>query len=336
MHPSSSGEDTALSRQEQGFDSPWVYQDLYIMEKIHLNNSHSVGLGDNLCLISFLATIENPVELLVDEQHNTYERLCRYKQIFMISDDKLKITRSTTNGDFNNTGWPLKLYMDYYRASQVLVNGQILDIGSERDLGKRCIALAAFYEDPPNNNKNEWPWCKRRSIEYWSKIFVYFKNLHYDIITIDRHMFDLENKIEAMVKNCKAVVSYEGGMAHLAHMLNIPVLLVDWTYPTPSTNLDRFHCEFVHRSKSTYLLRDDQELLLWDEDKFNRVIYELTQGKTNNRLLNGECRLESEGPGIYGRIKVKDRQGNTVLKTNGLYDLNDAASNLVNKYAGMM
>jgi hypothetical protein len=311
-----------------------VYQDIYCMEKIHLNNSHSVGLGDNLCLISLLANIKTPVELLVDDRHETYERLCRYKRIFMIPDTKLKISRANTNGDFNNTGWPLKLNVDYYRSRQVEVNGRVLDTASNQE--KRCIAIAAFYDTPPENNNNEWPWCKRRDIEYWSKVFAYFKNLHYDVITVDRHTFDLENKIEAIVKNCKAILSYEGGMAHLAHMLNVPLLLVDWTYPAPSTNLDRFHCEFVHRSNSMYLLRDDQELFSWSGDQLDKTIYDLGQGKTNNRLLNGECRLEFDGPGIYGRINVKNNQEDIILRTHGLYDQNDPASIFVNKHAGII
>jgi hypothetical protein len=66
------------------------------------------------------------------------------------------------------------------------------------------------------------------------------------------------------------------------------------------------------------------------------VVYELTQGKTNNRLLSGEYCLEFEGPGVYGRVKVKDRQGNTVLKINGLYDVKDTASNFIDRHAGMM
>jgi len=132
------------------------------------------------------------------------------------------------------------------------------------------------------------------------------------------------------------VVSYEGGMAHLAHMLNIPVFLVDWTYPTPSTNLDSFHCEFVHRSSSMYLLRDDRELFSWSHDQLDRMIFDLRQGRTNNRLSNGDCRLEFEGPGVYGRLRVKDRQDTVVLKTNGLYGNDDVASRFVNKHAGMM
>ena len=306
------------------------------MIKIHLDNTHSVGLGDNLCLISLLASIEEPIELLVDARHETYERLCRYKQIFMIPDSKLLITRSNTNGDFKNTGWPLKLNMDYYRPKQVCVNGQILDTGSFKDGEKRCVALAAFYDTPPSDNRNEWPWCKRRDLAYWSEIFAYLKDLHYDVITVDRHMFDLENKIETMLKNCKAIISYEGGMAHLSHMLNIPLLLVDWTYPAPSTNLDRFHCEFVHRSSSVYVLRDDRELFSWSGNDIDTVIHRLRQGKTNNRLVNGECRLEFDGPGIYGGITVKDQNDRVQLRTHGLYSSQDVANDFVNRYAGMV
>jgi hypothetical protein len=305
------------------------------MITIHLDNTHSVGLGDNLCLISLLASINEPIKLLVDGRHETFEKLCRYKRIFMIPDSKLQIIKSESNGNFKNTGWPLKLHQDYYRSAKIMVNGQILDTGNQ-DHKKRCIALAAFYDTPPKDNQNQWPWCKRRDLDYWSKIFVYFKNLHYDVITVDRHMFDLENKIETMVKNCKAIVGYEGGMTHLAHMLDIPVLLVDWKYPAPSTNLDQFHCEFVHRSKSLYLLRDDEELFSWNETQLDKVLYDLRQGRTNNRLLNGECHLEFSGPGIFGEMSVKDLNNNTLLKVPGLYNKNSEADNFVNKYAGMM
>jgi hypothetical protein len=302
------------------------------MEIINLDNTHSVGLGDNLCLISLLASISEPVELRVDHRHDTYERLCRYKKIFMISDDKLRIVRSDVNGDFKNTGWPLKINRDYYRPPAVEVNGSVLNTSNEKHKEKRCIALAAFYDTPPEDNKNEWPWCKRRGLEYWAKMFVYFKSLHYDVITVDRHMFDLENKIETIIKNCKAIVGYEGGMSHLAHMLNVPLLLVDWTYPAPSTNLDRFHCEFVHQSKSMYILRDDEELFSWTDNQLESVLHGLRQGRTNNRLINGECRFDFQGPGLFGPLTVRDKQNRVLLKTSGLFDRQDVAANFVNNY----
>ena len=301
--------------------------------KIHLDNTHSVGLGDNLCLISVLANTKEKVELHVDNRHDTYDRLCQMKRIFMIPDSNIEIFESNSNGNFRNTGWPLKLHSDYYRPKQVNVNGQILDTATKHPREKRCIAMAAFYDTKPENNNNEWPWCKHRDLDYWSKIFAYIKDLHYDVITVDRHMFDLEHKIEAMVKNCKAINSYEGGMAHLAHMLNIPLLLVDWTYPAPSTNLDRFHCEFVHRSKTMYLLRDDNELLSWSGDEFEKVIHDLRFGMTNNRLVNGDCKLTFTGPGVYGDIRVFNKNNDVVLHTSGLYDANDEASRFLNDQA---
>jgi len=305
------------------------------MQVVHLDNTYSVGLGDNLCLISMLASINDSVELHVDDRHETYERLCRYKCIFMIPDSKLRIVRSPENGDFKNVGWPLKLNQEYYRPAQVLVNDRVIDTGSSKSGEKSCIALAAFYDNPPADNRNEWPWCKHRDLDYWSRIFAYLKSLHYDVITVDRHMFDLEDKIEAILKNCKAIVSYEGGMAHLAHMLNIPLLLVDWTYPAPSTSLDRFHCEFVHYSSSMYVLRDDEELFSWSRNQFDSKIHDLYHGKTNNRLVNGECRLMFDGPGIYGGITVMGNDNRIQLRTPGLYNSNDVANRFVNEYAGL-
>jgi hypothetical protein len=300
------------------------------MKQIHLDNTHSVGLGDNLCLISLLANVSEPIELLVSNQHKTFDRLCHYKKIFKISDDKLKISLIESNGDFKNVGWSLKLLTDYYKPLTIDVKGYDIQTKTAQDDDKRCIALAGFFDTPPTENKNEWPWCKQRPIEYWARIFAWLKSIRYEVITIDYAYHDLENKIELMSKYCKAVISYEGGMAHLAHMLNLPVFLVDWTYPAPSTNLDRFHCEFVHKTDSVYILRNDEEVFTWNEQEFENKIRELRQGKTNNRLVNGECQIEFSGPGIYGPISVKDKSNNRLLYTQGLFDRNDIASQFVN------
>ncbi len=302
-----------------------------IMERIHLDNTHSVGLGDNLCLMSLLATVNEPVELYVSNDHNTYNRLCQYKKIFKISDEKLKIVLSDCNGDFANIGWPLKLMHDYYKPLVVHANG--IDIPTKPLTERRCIAVAGFFDNPPVGNNNEWPWCKHRPLDYWSKIYAWLKSIRYEVITVDYAYHNLENKIELMTKHCAAVISYEGGMAHLGHMLSLPVFMVDWTYPTPSTTLDKFHCEFVHRTNSMYILRDDNELFSWDESKFGAKINELRHGISNNRLVNGECRIDFRGPGIYGPLTVKDKLNNTLLSSTGLFDPNSTASQFVSKFS---
>jgi len=302
------------------------------MVDIHLDNTHSVGLGDNLCLISLMASVPDPINLHVTNEHNTYDRLCQMKRIFMIPDDNLIITQSDTNGNFKNPGWPLKMFNEYYKPKQINVNGSIIDLDNSKQ--KYCVAIAGFYDKIPEDSNNEWPWCKQRPTEYWGKLFNHIKDYHYDVITVDKHMFDLEDKIEAMTKYCKAIISYEGGMAHLAHMLGIPCFMVDWTYPTASTNLDRFHCEFVHRTKNLYLLRDDEEIFTWDREHFDTKVFHLQNGKTNNRLVNGECQLSFSGSkdNIYGNIQVTNTQGEELLNTSGLYWVSDEHGSFLNKY----
>ena len=91
--------------------------------RIDLNNKHSVGLGDILCLLSALANIRSDVDLYVTNEHRTFDRLSQYKRIFKIPDQKIKIYQSETNGKFDNVGWPLKLFTEYYRPSQVTLTG---------------------------------------------------------------------------------------------------------------------------------------------------------------------------------------------------------------------
>jgi len=296
---------------------------------VHLNNEHSVGLGDNLCLISALANAQDKVVLHVSNEHNTLNRLKQYARIFRIPLSKLSIEETDSNGNFNNTGWPVKLLTEYYRPSYVNVNGQILPTYNNNN--KRCIAIAGFYADKPDNNKNEWPWCKHRPVEYWAKIFAWAKSLDYEVITIDRPGFDLENKIELMVKHCRAVISYEGGMAHLAHMLGIPCFLIDWTFPTESTTLDHFHCDFVHMSKSVYIVRDDEEILNWNNTDFNRTVDKLKDGRTNNRFLSGSHRFEFADR-IYGDVTVYDRSGQSVLTAPPMFGDSLAAEFVARNY----
>jgi hypothetical protein len=279
--------------------------------RINLNNEHSVGLGDNLCLLSALANVEPAIDLYVDNNHNTFDRLTHYKKIFKIPDDRLKIFLSEENGNFNNVGWPVKFFSDYYKPKYVNVLGQ--NINLERKQEKKCIAIAASY-DLRTDDVTRWPYCRARSIKYWSKIFETVKKAGYEVITVDHPFHDLESKIEMMTKHCEAIISYEGGMAHLAHMIGLPCFLVDWKIPSPSTNLDNFHCEFVHKSNSVYILRDDREILGWGEDEFRNNINKLRAGGTNNRLVNGQCKTIFGGPGIHGRISIIDTASNKEIK----------------------
>lgn len=296
--------------------------------KINLNNQHSVGLGDNLCLLSALANLPVGVDLHTTNDHNTFNRLTQYKKIFRIPDQLLSISESDQPGNFNNTGWPLKFFSEYYRPGVVNVNGQNIRIHTP-DKEKKCIAIAGSFE--LDGKLDEWPWCRARPLDYWTRIVHYVKQMGFDVITVDYAFHDLEDKIELLAKHCRAIISYEGGMAHLSHMLKVPCFLVNWRLPSPSTTLGQFHCEFVHKTDNVYILRDDEELFSWDKDTFYRMMNDLAVGKTNNRLVNGNCSVEFVGPGPRGEVTVKDSTGRVMLKAPPIFGVNLVAD-VLEKY----
>jgi hypothetical protein len=299
--------------------------------RINLNNDHSVGLGDNLCLLSSLANIPPPIDLYVNNVHNTFDRLTHYKKIFRIPNTQLQIFFSEDNGDFNNVGWPVKLFSEYYRPQFVSINGQTIQTRTRSDKDKKFIAIAGSTI-PDETGLNEWPSCRARPQEYWNRIYGWIKNIGYEAVSVDNPFVDLEDKIEILAKHCRAIISYEGGMAHLSHMLKLPCFLVDWKHPSPSTELADFHCDFVHKSRSVYILRNDEEIFSWGEGQFNQMVERLHIGETNNRLVNRECRLQFAGPGIHGKISVVDNHtGKVLLTSTGMFG-NNQVSALLNQY----
>jgi hypothetical protein len=302
------------------------------MERIQvkLNNDHSVGLGDNLCMLSALANIPEPIDLFVSNDHNTYDRLMQYKKIFRISDATLAIYQHDDRGDFNNVGWPVKLLTEYYRPNFINVNGQTIQPKTNSDRSKKFIAIAGYVDPDPTGN-NEWPYSRARPQEYWNRVYAWIKSIGYEAVSVDNAWTSLDTKIEILAKHCRAIISYEGGMAHLSHMLKLPCFLVDWKLPSPSTELGEFHCEFVHKTSSVYILRDDEEIFSWGEGKFNSTVEDLHHGQTNNRLVNGQCKLSFTGPGIQGRIHVHDINNRLVLDVGGMYGDNKVTE-LLNKH----
>ena len=299
--------------------------------RINLNNDHSVGLGDNLCLLSELTSIPPPVDLYVNNMHKTFDRLTHYKKIFRIPDPQLQIFPLEDNGDFKNNGWPIKLFSQYYQPKFVSVNGQTIQTRTKSDNNKKFIAIAGSTI-PDESGLNEWPSCRSRPQEYWNRVYGWIKSMGYEAVSVDYPFADLEDKIEILSKYCCAIISYEGGMAHLSHMLKLPCFLVDWKLPSSSTTLNEFHCDFVHKTDSVYILRNDDDLFSWSGHRFRQELEKLQQGITNNRLVNGECRLQFAGPGIHGEVNVIRNSDNKVLLNSGGIFGNNKASALLNRY----
>jgi hypothetical protein len=299
--------------------------------RIDLDNAHSVGLGDNLCLLSVLTNLPPRVDLHLNNDFEAYDKFIQYKRIFRIPDTQLTITKIPSNGHFNAGGyWPTKLFTEYFRPMSVNVHGKILQTVPKDERNKKCIGIAGFYDKDPTG-KNEWPYSRAKPMAYWQQVFAWIKSIGYDIISLDHSYHNLENKIELMTQHCRAIISYEGGMAHLAHMLRLPCIMLDWNLPSPSTPFGQLHCDLVHKTDTVYILRNHNEIFSWGEGQFNSVCDELRAGKTNNRLVNGEYKLSFIGPGCQGNLTITDRNDTVIFKGKSIFNDSKVAE-LLNQY----
>jgi hypothetical protein len=128
------------------------------------------------------------------------------------------------------------------------------------------------------------------------------------------------------------MISYEGGMAHLSHMLDIPCFIVDWRHPNRSTNLGQYHCEFVHRTNNVHILRNgDEHIFSWNREIFDNFQNGLLEGRTNNRLVNGELEL-ALGSGAPGQVELKESVGDYSLGVFELYNHRSRVLEMINTY----
>jgi hypothetical protein len=299
--------------------------------QIHLDNTHSVGLGDHICLISLLCDLNTPVELLIDNRWDTHKKLSHYQKVLNIPEEQVKFTLIDSNGTFNNYGWPLKTFSPYYSANKVSVLGQTLSTTEQTE--KTFIGMAAyngtgmwmdsdrnsinfdFYKTRNNGNENIFPDCRYQPIEFWCDAYKFIQTRNFDIIDLDGMGLSFEEKVYFMVKHCKAIIAYEGGIAHLAHMLNIPCFILDWNLPTPSTVFGEYHVELVHQSPGAYVIKSKEDFLNWSHEQFDQTIVSLKNGYSNNRIVNKELVLDfSEA--LKNNLVLKDQSDNEILRTN--------------------
>jgi hypothetical protein len=317
--------------------------------QIHLNTTHSVGMGDYLCLVSMLCDIPDTVVVHCNNRHSTFDRLSYFKQVLNISDSQFNLVQVEENGDFAITGWPVKLFSKYYNPQSVNIRGQDLEIdykNTRQDkgyIGLVCYTTNQMYVDQHSNyiewtngrevnlgSENIFPQSRLRPVDYYARIFRFIKSRRYDVITLDSMHTNFEDKVEMMVKHCRAIIGYEGGIAHLAHMLDIPYFMLDWRLPSRSTIFGDMHCEIVHQSKSMYVLRDDEELFKWNADEFDQKIYNTWANGGNNRFINGDYRIDFP-EGILNRMNVLDSHNEKILSLGSMFGT-DPLGSILKKY----
>jgi hypothetical protein len=285
------------------------------------------GLGAYLTVLSLLLDLKKPVNIRTAGW--AYEDLTEIQKVFNLP-SRLTITQDkhTPSGeeflDFS------KLFSPYFEVDSLNLFGQNTLMSKHK---KPCIGLACYTHNIPaytsnqTINKNQFPYNKCYPIEQYGHIFNLIKLAGYDVITLDAREIKLEEKVFMMTTLCDAVIGYEGGICHLAHILGIPTLLIPWHslpewHSFKNTELEN---HLAHLDTKTYFLKSIKELLDFTPDLLNQKIEELKDNKGNNIILNSSIamspaldKIEVNGDiyptrGLFSSKEIRFFQNNWIL-----------------------
>jgi len=226
----------------------------------------SKGLGTELSLLSTL--MDFGVDQLNINQ-NLKNNFDTYNRIFNIQ--KLKINQVDPSS-LENVIAPydlFKVYSPYYKIHRAIKKRPFIGIASYQD----SLVLE------PNNTT--YPNCKIYSIDQYAELYKFIKISGYDVLSLDSRDISVENKAYLISEYCECVIGYEGGIAHLCHMLNVPYIMLPWHL----VNV-KFDSKLLHIDDKTYFLDSFEQLLSWSALDLNHCILELSIGNTNNELVH--------------------------------------------------
>jgi hypothetical protein len=260
--------------------------------KIQIGNHWRKGLGTQLCALS--AFVHAGVKEIEVNDMAIYNALTENKQILNLD---ITITMIANEGliDPLNPDDCFKLFSPYYKKPRS--NGR-----RKPYIGLACYDSAEHVFDSTNQDLS-YPFNKLYPLENNADIFKIIKRAGYDVVTIDSKDATRAEKAWIVENLCECVIGYEGGIAHLSHMLNVPYIMLPWRH---NGGLE----QLLHLDNSTYFLNSVHELLNWinnDKHKLNDTINALNQGRGNNKFLRGE-----RGVVIDENIGLKDNEGNLI------------------------
>jgi len=238
------------------------------------------GLGTNVTIFSVFANSAIPVTVTTEYHGSRWFKTM--KDVFdvptlaVIEKDKLENDKIPLIGDLS------KIFNSYPKVDIIKLFGQKLKVGKPN---KPCIGLACYNDsnevfDSSNFEKGTYLYPKNRwyPVEYWTEVFQFAKKMGYDVITFDSRKIDIETKIFMLNELCDVVIGYEGGIAHLAHLLKVPVIMLPWHTPS-------LICHFLHLDSTTYFLNSAEELLTWTPVHFQNILNDLKNNNGNNRVF---------------------------------------------------
>lgn len=263
------------------------------MNRIEIKWSVNLGLGTFISALSLIYHANKPVRWLVQEKDShivltgfipTIKALCLDENLieFQIVDNEQFIEQKI--------GDTAKLFSPYIKYK-----------GTKNNTDRKPFILIAMYGNSNpldfDPNSEEQPFVKFYPMDVYAKIIQICLAAGYDIITFDKStFFGVAEKIDFMLMNCEAVIGYEGGLSHLAHVLDIPSIILPWkTYS---------NITLLHMDSKTYHIRDINEINKMTVTSFLLMLEKCRNNKSNNILFSDNYEIYVTPS--YGHILLKD------------------------------
>lgn len=249
------------------------------------------GLGDIICVLSTLIDTGKSISLPYSPLTKTINS---FKTIFSIYDSAIKFENFDTPGTDvkdNFTGG-IKFFSPYFSPDNIRLHGQTAMVGRKY---RPCIGLAITNPAPPPPPEFNIVNYKYYNTDTWNNIIKKIKLAGYDVITFDSYSLSLEQKVYLLNEFCSAVIGYEGGVAHLAHVLKIPTFLLPWHHNSDGTDggPELFYvAQRLHMDARTWFLESPKEFFSWSKEEFKHKIESLENGQGNNIYLTDQVEVD--------------------------------------------
>ena len=278
---------------------------VFVSSRIELNLPY-MSFGGAVGLLSFVKSIEKPIQFNIDPNCGTLVDLIR---IFNISNDQLTLNFNSPSNTISLED-NAKTFSPYLKPDQLNLFGNTFPVNK---LDKPCIGIVVaptarmantVYTEKSKNSVNDptaafthWLPKYPHSKKHVDKIISLCLDLGYDVVTFNSVNIDLDHKILMMNNLCDCLITYEGGLAHLAHCLDIPVIMFPWEKDHEMINnhgLPEFvnitKAMLMHLDKKTYFLPSADEVLTWTADTLNKIKNDLHNNLGNNTLLSSDIK----------------------------------------------
>ena len=270
------------------------------------------GLGTTISFLSLFFHINKP--LIVRAPAN-FKILREIKAVFNIPNEQLtiidqeSIPNSITNRPEKYVSDYCKFWSPYFTTTKVNVFGNQYETGKKF---KPCIGIITnngwWTNEFPSNRL---PFSRYYPKDFWIKIIDLIIASGYDVISLNGINVNLEQKTYLLNELCDAVISSEGGVCHLAHLLKVPCIIMPWHHhedgSDPHWDGNIFYAPHkMHIDAKTYFVRSEDEILAWDPDMFKEIIKKLYSNQGNNIFLTNKLTVNTQNLSVDTQTSVNE------------------------------